>query len=47
MGISGMSFYFWADNVFMFLLSAIIIGFGYAIQSGNIEALIHDHLEER
>lgn len=42
----GTSFYLWADNIPLFLLSAVISGLGYALMSGNIEALVHDQLEE-
>ena len=45
-GIIGMSFYLWADSVYLFILSATIIGFGSALMTGNIEAMIHDKLEE-
>ena len=45
-GIIGTSFYLWADSVYLFILSTIITGFGSAIMSGNIEAMIHDKLEE-
>lgn len=44
--IVGTSFYLWADDTYLFVISAIITGLGYALMSGNIEALVHDQLEE-
>lgn len=40
------SFYLWADSIYLFLISSIILWLSSAITSWNIEALIHDHLEE-
>lgn len=40
------SFYLWTDNLYLFILSSIILWIWYSITSGNLEALIHDHLEE-
>jgi MFS family permease len=42
----GISFYLWAHTIPLFILSTIITGFGSAIMSGNIEAMIHDYLED-
>jgi len=47
LNILGVSFYLWADKIYLFVLSAIIVGFGAAIMSGNIEALLHDNLAEK
>lgn len=44
--IIGTSFYLWADILYLFIFSATITGFGSALMSGNIEAMIHDSLEE-
>lgn len=40
------SFYLWADTVWLFLISSVILWVSSAVTSGNLEALIHDHLEE-
>jgi hypothetical protein len=40
------SFYLWADQVYLFIISSFILWVSYAINSGNLEALIHDHLEQ-
>ncbi len=41
------SFYLWADKIYLFIISSIIIWFSRAISSGNFDALIHDYLEEK
>lgn len=40
------SFYLWATQVYLFLISAWFIWLWYALTSWNLEALIHDWLEE-
>ena len=40
------SFYLWAGDVYLFLISAFFVWVWYAITSWNLEALIHDNLEE-
>ncbi len=40
------SFYLWAGNLYFFIISSIFIWIWYAFTSGNLEALIHDNLEE-
>jgi MFS family permease len=40
------SFYLWADKIYLFIISSILIWISIAITSGNLEALIHDHLDE-
>lgn len=45
-GIIGFSFYLWAWELYLFFISAFFIGFCYALTSWNLEALIHDSLEE-
>ncbi|MDD3303166.1 MAG: MFS transporter, partial [Candidatus Gracilibacteria bacterium] len=39
-------FYLFFDKTYFFILSALFVGFGYAVTSGNLEALIHDNLDE-
>ncbi|MFK7780026.1 MAG: MFS transporter [Candidatus Gracilibacteria bacterium] len=45
-GIIGFTFYLWATELYLFFISAFFLGVGYALTSGNLEALIHDNLEE-
>ncbi len=40
------SFYLWADKIYLFLISSIFSWIWYSFTSGNLEALIHDDLEE-
>ena len=40
------SFYLWATEFYLFLISAFFLWIWYAFTSWNLEALIHDHLEE-
>lgn len=40
------SFYLWADQIYLFIISSFILWVSFAITSWNLEALIHDHLEE-
>lgn len=41
------SFYLWATDVYLFLISAWFIWLWFALTSWNLEALIHDGLEEK
>lgn len=45
-GIIGFSFYLWATNVYLFFISAFFLWLCYALTSWNLEALIHDSLEQ-
>ena len=40
------SFYLWADKIYLFLISAFFLWIYFALTSWNLEALIHDSLEE-
>lgn len=40
------SFYLWATDLYLFLISAFFLWIWYALTSWNLEALIHDNLEE-
>ncbi len=40
------SFYLWAGEVYLLLIASFFLGLWYALTSWNLEALIHDNLEE-
>lgn len=42
-----LSFYLWTKDLYLFFLSAFFIWFWNALTTGNLEALIHDDLEEQ
>ncbi len=41
------SFYLWATELYLFLISSSLMGLWYSLISWNLEALIHDNLEEQ
>lgn len=41
------SFYLWATSFYLFVISSFFMWFWYALTSWNLEALIHDNLEEK
>lgn len=42
----GTTFYLWADKVYLFFISSFFLWLGYSLISWNLEALIHDNIEE-
>lgn len=44
--ITGFSFYLWSTEVYLFLIWSVFFWIWYALRSWNLEALIHDNLEE-
>lgn len=40
------TFYLWATEIYLFLISSLFMWLWYALTSWNLEALIHDNLEE-
>lgn len=45
--ILSFSFWIFSDNIYLFIISAILEWVWFAITSWNLEALIHDYLEEK